>query len=37
VVSHDYEIAGWKAQQEEVVDAHRRGHKIYVYRMPPQK
>jgi tRNA A58 N-methylase Trm61 len=37
VISHDYEIAGWKPQQEETVEAFRRGHKIYVYRMPPQK
>jgi cyclopropane fatty-acyl-phospholipid synthase-like methyltransferase len=37
VISHDYEIEGWKPQQEERVDAFRRGHKIYVYRMPPQK
>jgi protein-L-isoaspartate O-methyltransferase len=37
VISHDYEIEGWKAQQEEKVDAYRRNHKIYVYRMPPQK
>ncbi|MFN8939415.1 MAG: SAM-dependent methyltransferase [Acidobacteriota bacterium] len=37
VISHDYEIAGWKPLQEETVDAFRRGHKIYVYRMPPQK
>lgn len=37
VISHDYEIEGWKPQQEEKVDAFRRGHKIFVYRMPPQK
>jgi len=37
VISHDYEIEGWKPQQEEKVDAFRRGHKIYLYRMPPQK
>ncbi|WP_155121245.1 SAM-dependent methyltransferase [Bryobacter aggregatus] len=37
VISHDYEIEGWKANQEEKVDAFRRGHKIYVYKMPPQK
>ena len=37
VISHDYEIEGWKPQHEERVDAYRRSHKIYVYRMPPQK
>jgi protein-L-isoaspartate O-methyltransferase len=37
VISHDYEIEGWKPVAEEKVDAFRRGHKIYVYRMPPQK
>ena len=37
VISHDYEIEGWKAQAEEKVDAFKRNHKIYVYRMPPQK
>jgi precorrin-6B methylase 2 len=37
VISHDYEIEGWKPQIEEKVDAFRRNHKIYVYRMPPQK
>lgn len=37
VISHDYEIEGWKPQHEERVDAYRRSHKIYVYQMPPQK
>lgn len=37
VISHDYEITGWKPLQVETVDAHRRGHKIFVYRMPPEK
>lgn len=37
VVSHDYEIEGWKPNAEEKVDAYNRGHKIFVYRMPPQK
>lgn len=37
VISHDYEIEGWKPLVEDKVDAFRRGHKIYVYRMPPQK
>lgn len=37
VISHDYEIEGWKPNEEAKVDAFRRGHKIFVYRMPPQK
>jgi protein-L-isoaspartate O-methyltransferase len=37
VISHDYEIEGWKPQLEEKIDAHRRGHRIFVYKMPPQK
>ncbi len=35
VVSHDYEIMGWKPAVIEKVTAHRRAHTIYVYRMPP--
>ncbi|MCS6951766.1 MAG: class I SAM-dependent methyltransferase [Bryobacteraceae bacterium] len=35
VVSHDYEIMGWKADRVETVKLHRRPHTIYVYRMPP--
>lgn len=31
VVSHDFEIRGWKPARVESVDAHRRKHKIYVY------
>ncbi|GAB4417432.1 MAG: protein-lysine N-methyltransferase [Bryobacter sp.] len=37
VISHDYEIQGWKPLLEEKVEAHRRQHKIYVYQMPPEK
>jgi tRNA G37 N-methylase Trm5 len=37
VVSHDYEIAGWKPIAEERIEAHKRQHRIYVYRMPPEK
>jgi len=37
VISHDYEITGWKPQAEETVAAHKRGHKIFVYTMPPHK
>lgn len=35
VVSHDYEIMGWKPNFVEKVIAHRRAHTIYVYKMPP--
>lgn len=31
VVSHDFEIRGWKPVRVEEVQAHRRMHKIYVY------
>lgn len=31
VVSHDFEIKGWKPVRVEEVQAHRRNHKIYVY------
>ncbi|MBI3682460.1 MAG: class I SAM-dependent methyltransferase [Acidobacteria bacterium] len=31
VVSHDFEIRGWKPARVEEVQAHRRAHKIYVY------
>lgn len=37
VISHDYEIAGWKPIAEEKIEAHKRQHRIYVYRMPPEK
>ncbi len=35
VVSHDYEIMGWKPERVEKILAHQREHTIYVYRMPP--
>ena len=35
VVSHDYEIMGWKPYRVEKVLVHQRAHTIYVYRMPP--
>ncbi|MBI3210024.1 MAG: class I SAM-dependent methyltransferase [Candidatus Solibacter usitatus] len=31
VVSHDFEIRGWKPVRVEEVFAHKRPHKIYVY------
>jgi predicted RNA methylase len=37
VVSHDYEIPGWKPERVENVIVHQRGHAIYVYRMPPDE
>ena len=36
VVSHDYEIMGWKPSAVESIKVHRREHIIYVYRMPPE-
>lgn len=37
VVSHDYEIRGWKPVRVESCQVHNRTHKIYVYEMPPKK
>ena len=36
VVSHDFQIRGWKPAKVERALAHNREHTIYVYRMPPQ-
>jgi cyclopropane fatty-acyl-phospholipid synthase-like methyltransferase len=36
VVSHDFQIRGWKPVKVERALAHNREHTIYVYRMPPQ-
>ncbi len=36
VVSHDYEIPGWKASKVERTDGNQR-HVIYLYEMPPAK
>jgi SAM-dependent methyltransferase len=35
VVSHDYEIMGWKPFLVDKVTVYQRAHTIYVYRMPP--
>lgn len=35
VVSHDYEIMGWKPARVDKVAVYQRAHTIYVYRMPP--
>ena len=37
VVSHDYQIRGWKPARVEKVEAHKREHVLYIYEMPPQK
>ena len=36
VVSHDYEIHGWKAAKEELVSVDGRPHKIFLYLMKPK-
>jgi precorrin-6B methylase 2 len=36
VVSHDYEIHGWKAAKEDTVTVDGRPHKIYLYVMKPK-
>ena len=36
VVSHDFEIHGWKAAKEETVGVDGRPHKIYLYVMKPK-
>ena len=35
VVSHDYEIMGWKPERVDRIVVYQREHAIYVYRMPP--
>jgi len=37
VVSHDFQIRGWKADRVDTVEATNRTHTIYVYVMPPKK
>jgi ubiquinone/menaquinone biosynthesis C-methylase UbiE len=37
VVSHDFEIRHWIPETTEKVEAHKRTHTIYVYRMPPKR
>ncbi len=36
VVSHDFQMQGWKPDRVETVDATGRTHVIYVYKMPPK-
>lgn len=37
VVSHDFEIRGWKPMRVETCRVYNRNHKIYVYQMPQKK
>ena len=37
VVSHDFEVRGWKPTKVEKINAHNRNHTIYLYKMPPEK
>jgi cyclopropane fatty-acyl-phospholipid synthase-like methyltransferase len=37
VVSHDFEIRGWKPVRVETCRVYNRNHKIYVYQMPQKK
>jgi precorrin-6B methylase 2 len=37
VVSHDYPIRGWVINREELVEAHKRAHHLYIYEMPARK
>jgi SAM-dependent methyltransferase len=37
VVSHDFEVRGWKPSKMEKIQAYNRAHTIYVYVMPPER
>ena len=37
VVSHDFEVRGWKPSKVEKINSHNRNHTIYLYTMPPIK
>jgi protein-L-isoaspartate O-methyltransferase len=37
VVSHDFEVRGWKPSKVEKIHSHNRDHTIYLYTMPPTK
>ena len=37
VVSHDFQMRGWKPLLVDTVESSNRTHTIYVYRMPPAK
>jgi SAM-dependent methyltransferase len=37
VVSHDFQVPGWKPTKVEKINAYNRNHTIYLYTMPPEK
>ena len=37
VVSHDFQVRGWKPTKVEKINSHNRNHTIYLYTMPPEK
>ena len=37
VISHDFEVRGWKPTKVERMESYNRNHTIYLYTMPPQK
>jgi protein-L-isoaspartate O-methyltransferase len=37
VVSHDFEVRGWKPAKVEKMKAYNRTHTIFLYTMPPEK
>ena len=37
VVSHDFQVRGWKPIRVEKLEVHRRTHSIYVYEMPVER
>ena len=37
VVSHDFEVRGWKPNKVEKMKAYNRTHTIFLYTMPPEK
>jgi cyclopropane fatty-acyl-phospholipid synthase-like methyltransferase len=37
VVSHDFEVRGWKPTKVEKINSHNRNHTIYLYTMPPAR
>lgn len=36
VISHDFEVRGWKPNRVELIEAYNRPHKVYIYEMPPR-
>jgi protein-L-isoaspartate O-methyltransferase len=37
VISHDFEVRGWKPNKVEKMKAYNRTHTIFLYQMPPEK